>query len=312
LGAFSFFQGNQSYAEKFLWSVVKLAGSRLKTPVGCREDEAAMPFHPPELVYHTRYGHSQLYSAAVHLAIVCGLSFLLTASRTGKVTHDSPFIAALPPSLLHYTPPSAPKTEGTLGLPGGGGNQEALPARAGELAPFSRMPLAPPRLPHNEPIDLPAPPAVFDPNAPSDPRLVTNLGLPWMKLDTNSAGPGEGDTIGNGGRDGMGDDGEGGSGVGDTPGNYANVVSQAMCLYCPEPPYSDEARRAKRQGLVTLRVLIGSDGRTKRVRVVKSLGMGLDESAVQAIRAWRFVPARDAQKQPLAAWVTIETRFQLF
>lgn len=261
----------------------------------------------------TRYSSAQPLSMLFHVAIFAGLLFLFAS---GRARHKFPApnpIQDLERSLLSYSPPPALR-EGmaSLGRHGGGGAEEPLPARMGELAPLSRMPLAPPRLTHNEPIDLPAPPAVFDPNAPSNVRLVTNLGLPWGKKDTDSAGPGDGDTIGNGGRDGMGDDGEGGSGVGDNPGNYANVVSPAACVYCPEPPYSDQARKAKLQGLVTLRVLIGSDGRAKRVQIVKGLGMGLDESALAAIRNWRFAPARDARRQAMASWVTIETRFQLF
>jgi protein TonB len=110
----------------------------------------------------------------------------------------------------------------------------------------------------------------------------------------------------------MGDDDSTGAGIGDTPGNYANVVSQAACLHCPEPPYTDEARKAKLQGNVTLRVLIGADGRAARIQLVKGLGLGLDEQALQAVRTWRFAPARDARSQPVPMWVTIETRFQLF
>jgi len=260
----------------------------------------------------TRYGSAQPLSMAVHLVIFASLLFLF-ASNHARTSSSPNSIQSLGHSLLSYSPPPELR-EGvaSLGLRGGGGANEPLPAKSGELAPLSRMPLAPPRLTHNEPVDLPAPPAVFDPNAPSDVRLVTNLGLPRAKRDTHSAGPGDGDTIGNGGRDGMGDDGEGGSGVGDQSGNYANVVSPAACVYCPEPPYSDEARKAKLQGLMTLRVLIGSDGRAKRIQIVKGLGMGLDESALAAIRNWRFAPARDARRQPIASWATIETRFLLF
>lgn len=275
-----------------------------------------MPLHSPGFAVvntTTRYGHSQTYSAAVHMAVVCGLLFLVTSSQTPTLILKHPWVDTFPERGIRYAaPPELREGEASLGRRGSGGAEEPLPARVGELAPASRMPLAPPRLPHTEQIDLAAPPAVFDPNAPANVPLVTNLGLPWMKVDTDSAGPGKGNTIGNHGRNGMGDDDGEEAGVGNESGNYGNVTSHAMCLYCPEPPYSDEARKAKLQGLVTLRVLIGSDGRAKRIQVVKGLGMGLDESAARAVRAWRFVPARDAQKQPLATWVTIETRFQLF
>jgi len=173
------------------------------------------------------------------------------------------------------------------------------------------MPLAPPRLPHTDHAELPVAPAVFDPNAPAAIPIITGLGLPWMDKDTNSAGAGKGHGIGNHNGNGMGDDNGNGVGAGDTEGNYANVVSQPACLYCPEPPYTDEARKAKLQGSVTLRVLIGADGRALRIQIVKGLGLGLDEQATQAIRAWHFAPARDAHRQPLPIWITIETRFQL-
>ncbi len=61
-----------------------------------------------------------------------------------------------------------------------------------------------------------------------------------------------------------------------------------------------------------MEVLVGADGRAREVRVLKGLGMGLDESAIAAVRAWRFTPAMDGQRRPMATWVTVETRFQLF
>jgi protein TonB len=184
--------------------------------------------------------------------------------------------------------------------------------RKGNLVPPSSIPLAPPRLPRNEHPELPVAPAVLDPNAPAFVPTITNLGLPWMKKDTNSAGAENGHGMGYHAGNGMGDDDGNGAGAGDTEGNYANVVSQPACLYCPEPPYTDEARKAKLQGSVTLRVLIGADGRATRIQLVKGLGMGLDEQAIQAIRAWHFAPAHDAHRQPVTTWVTIESRFQLF
>jgi len=275
-----------------------------------------MTSHPPEFALvsnTTRYGPAQTYSAAIHVAALCAFLFLVAASGTHPLIKGTRIIDRLSDPILRYTPP--PKWTGespSLGRHSAGGENQTELTRKGLFAPASSMPLAPPRLPHADQVPLPVPPAVFDANAPASVPVVTNLGLPQMQRDTNSLGTGKGHGIGDRDGDGMGDEYGDGVGVGNEPGNYANVASRAMCLYCPEPPYSDEARKAKLQGLVTLRVFIGSDGRAKRVQVVKSLGMGLDESAVQSVRTWRFVPARDAQRQPLATWVTIETRFQLF
>lgn len=105
-----------------------------------------------------------------------------------------------------------------------------------------------------------------------------------------------------------------GSGAGDGEGNgpYANVVSPVTCLYCPEPGYTEEARKAKLQGKILLEVLVGPDGTAKRVEIVQGLGMGLDEKAEEIILTWRFSPGRDGAKRPVASWVTIESHFQLF
>jgi protein TonB len=277
-----------------------------------------MPFSVPQfsgfssVETSTRYGSAQTISAITHVAILAGL-FLLLASTGPKV-------ANLPPILLgglshpprFFAPPELRTGAPSFGPAGHGSNTESEPARTGNLAPLSSMPLASPRLTHSEQVDLPVPPAVFDPNAPSTVQVVTGLGLPWAKKDTDSGGKNGGHGIGNDPGDSMGDDDGKGAGAGDDYGNYANVVSQAACLHCPEPPYTDEARKAKLQGNVTLRVLIGTDGRVARIQLVKGLGLGLDEQALQAVRSWRFVPARDARRQPVPTWVTIETRFQLF
>jgi TonB family protein len=83
-------------------------------------------------------------------------------------------------------------------------------------------------------------------------------------------------------------------------------------LYCPDPEYTEEARKEKLQGIVTLEVLVRADGRAGQVKIVKGLGLGLDERAVNAVKAWRFDPARDAARSPIATWVTVETTYRLF
>lgn len=256
---------------------------------------------------------AQSISALSHLAIYCGLLFFMASSQRNPKLWKPGQLEELDHSLLRYAlPPKWSTATPSVGHHGLGGSNEALPARSGLLAPASSMPLAPPRLVHRENVELPEAPAVFDPHAPAEVPQVTDLGLPWMNRDTNSGGPGKGHGIGNRGGDGMGDDDGDGAGVGDDPGNYANAVSLAACVYCPEPPYTEEARRNRRQGSVTLRVLIGADGNARRIRIVKGLGMGLDEQALQAVRKWRFSPARDAHQQAIATWATIETRFQIW
>jgi TonB family protein len=132
-----------------------------------------------------------------------------------------------------------------------------------------------------------------------------------MKDKNGSEGNGE-NGIGDGPGHGMGNGPGDGTGVGNDPGPYGKATSQAACQYCPDPPYSEEARKEKLQGMVTLRVLVGVDGRVKEVQITRRLGLGLDENAVQAVRSWQFIPAKDAARRPVASWITIETLFRLY
>jgi protein TonB len=63
---------------------------------------------------------------------------------------------------------------------------------------------------------------------------------------------------------------------------------------------------------VTLQVLVGSDGRASQIRIVRGIGLGLDERAEQVIRGWKFVPAHDAARRIVPAWITVEAVFRLF
>jgi len=123
--------------------------------------------------------------------------------------------------------------------------------------------------------ELPVPASVFDANASPLPPLIINLGLPWMKEDTNSAGPGKDHGFGAGRNGAMGDDEGPGGGQGDSyQGAYGNGVTLPLCAYCPEPQYTDQAREAELQGRVTLRVLVGTDGRAWQVQIVQGVGLG--------------------------------------
>jgi len=89
-------------------------------------------------------------------------------------------------------------------------------------------------------------------------------------------------------------------------------VTAPRPIYAPEPEYSEEARKAKYQGTVVLWMVVGPDGRCPRdIRVARSLGMDLDEKALQAIRTWRFEPGRKGG-EPVAVQVDVEVSFRLY
>ena len=77
-----------------------------------------------------------------------------------------------------------------------------------------------------------------------------------------------------------------------------------------EPEYTEEARAAKYQGAVLLYAEVGPDGLAHNVQVIRSLGLGLDQKAIDAISQWRFKPAMK-DGVPLTVQATIEVNFRL-
>jgi TonB family protein len=90
----------------------------------------------------------------------------------------------------------------------------------------------------------------------------------------------------------------------------ANGVTPPTLAYKVEPEYAEEARLAKYQGTVVVSVVVAADGTAQDMKVVRGLGLGLDEQALKAIGEWRFTPGtKDGQPVPVVA--TIEVNFRL-
>ena len=79
----------------------------------------------------------------------------------------------------------------------------------------------------------------------------------------------------------------------------------------PDPDYSEEARKAKYQGTVVLWLVVGPDGHPRDMKVTRSLGMGLDQKALEAVRQWKFEPAMMGGK-PVAVQISVEVNFRLY
>jgi TonB family protein len=87
-------------------------------------------------------------------------------------------------------------------------------------------------------------------------------------------------------------------------------VTAPTLLYKEEPEYSEEARKAKFQGTVVLYVEVDPSGKAINPRVIRSLGLGLDEKAIEAVRKWKFKPGYKDGK-PVTVAVTIQVNFRL-
>ena len=125
---------------------------------------------------------------------------------------------------------------------------------------------------------------------------MAQYGDPFAKVGPPSNGPGSGDGI---------DSGSGGG-----PFSIGGGVSAPVPIFNPEPEYSEEARKAKFQGTVMLSCIVDETGHPKDIKVVRSLGMGLDEKAVQSLQKSLFRPALKDGK-PVAVMIQWEVNFRL-
>ena len=270
------------------------------------------PLHLLRLQRSPRAGRAQGVSFLTHAAVIAVLTILALhpGKPTGALPQDAKSIfepLKFPTSL--FARDAGPHPDAGAGS---GGGRVAIPTTAGTPVPVSSIQIVRPSLPPQQESHLPVPPTILEASAAPVLTPVDKIGLPWMNNDTGSPGPGNSNTIGNGPGKTMGDgpiDGPGGESTGRKP---SPGMTLPACLYCPNPGYTDEARESKLQGMMTLLVLVGTDGRANDIRVAKGLGLGLDERARDAVRAWRFTPARDASRRPVATWITIEVVFRLF
>jgi len=141
------------------------------------------------------------------------------------------------------------------------------------------------------------------------------LGDPWGKPGPPSNGPGGGGGIGSGCCGGVGPGkgpgvgpGEGGAGIGIR--GFAGDFTAPVVIFKIEPEFSEDARKAKLQGIVMLSAEVDTNGRVRNVRVLRSLGLGLDDKAIEAVQQWRFRPGyRDGR--PVVQSAIIEVNFHL-
>jgi periplasmic protein TonB len=220
----------------------------------------------------------------------------------------SPYLPDLPPS---------PKKAGGGG---GGGDRTPTPASKGPIPKFSKEQLTPPvAVLQNLNPKMPAPPTLVGPPNLKLPQMQASItfGDPQGILGPASNGPGTGGGIGSGEGTGIGSGSGGGLGPGSGGGTGGGVfsvgggVSEPIPIYKPEPPYSEEARKAKFQGTVVLMIIIDSQGNVTDAHVVRRLGLGLDENAENTVKTWKFKPAM-RNGTPVPVRVMVEVSFRLF
>ena len=88
-------------------------------------------------------------------------------------------------------------------------------------------------------------------------------------------------------------------------------ISNPRCIRCPNPEYTDQARKAHYSGTVVLEVSVTPEGHTDNIVVISSPGLGLDKKSIETVKKWQFEPAKDLDDKPVATRVPIEISFRL-
>ncbi len=249
---------------------------------------------------------SGMVSVLIHVGVVVLALVIFQTPMVQKKLHDlGPIIYV--PSYQPKLPPAAVKAGGG----GGGGQHMPTPVSKGAAPKPALKSFIPPALAVPKP-QLPVVPTI---NAPAPVIQADNYADPLSKLNDLSGGQGsQGLGSGHGGGVGSGNgDGYGpGSGGGTGGGVYrvGGEVSAPVLVSKTEPEYSEEARKAKYSGTVLLSLVVDANGLPRDIKVVRPLGLGLDEKAIEAVQKWRF---RAGMKggHAVATAATIEVSFRL-
>jgi periplasmic protein TonB len=253
-----------------------------------------------------------LTSFLVHVAVI-GLLFLLGTNKAVQqiVKQQVELIA---PDIAPYRP--TPKPEAMHGG-GGGGDRSPTPVSKGKLPKLANKQFVPPMISHVENPKLVMDPTLIMPPDTEVPKVNSpDLGDPLAKSGLASNGFGSGGGMGSGRGGGIGP----GSGPGFGPGSGGGMgggayrigggVSPPSIIYKVEPEYSEEARKAKFQGTVLLFVVVDEKGLPRDIKILRPLGLGLDQKAVEAVEKWKFSPGKKDGK-PVPVQAQIEVNFRL-
>ena len=200
-------------------------------------------------------------------------------------------------------PPLTPEAKQKMG--GGGGQHDNAPVTQG------KMPKIVPAIAvmQKPKLQMDQPTIEAQPDLKMASSNMPNFGMPNSPVVGNSLGNGKGTGVGNGSGRGLGD-GSGGN-YGGGAYQIGGGVSQPIPIYQPEPEFSEEARKAKFQGVVTVSVIVDAQGKPQNVHVSRGVGMGLDEKAIEAVQQYRFKPAKKNGK-PVAVYLNVEVNFEIF
>ena len=267
--------------------------------------------------FYNYKGRGVAGSTVIH---VLALALIITATYLGRKIVDVAKPKATVELIMPDDVPPLPPSKTQSGGGGGGGDRDKLQASEGRLPKQSMQQFTPPMAVVRNPNPKLAmePTIVVPPDIHLQQPNMPELGDPLSHLPSvASNGTGYGGGMGEGHGGGVGP-GEGpgygpghGGGVGGGAFRVGGGVSAPKAIYAPDPEYSEEARKVKHMGTVVLWLVVGPDGKPRDIKVLRTLGLGLDEKAIEAVRNWRFEPAMKDNK-PVAVQINVEVNFHLY
>jgi periplasmic protein TonB len=235
---------------------------------------------------------------------VAALLLLMVQVKTHVLTTPREIVLLEMP----MAPPPAPPKLQAMG--GGGGHPDSAPVSKGNPPKFAVEQLNPPKAPPLQDPKIRIESTVdVDPNLKMAKTDLLNLGMPTSPNVGTSLGSGRGTGLGSGNGSGIGP-GSGGN-MGGGIRRIGGGVAAPIVLFAPEPEFSEEARKAKASGNVLVYLQVDTNGRPMHVRVLRGIGLGLDEKAVDAVSHYKFKPAME-NGHPVAVEMQVEVNFQIF
>jgi periplasmic protein TonB len=272
----------------------------------------AAPVEVKEIWSRNEFRNSRWLSLLVHAAILAlliiptALTTPLPSTETLVMIYNKtiPLILDLPRELTSHGG-------------GGGGRKTPTPPSQGVPPPGADKQIVPPMVEaKNLAPDLVVESTIVVPELSMLQALNLQIGDPNGVIGPPSAGPGTGGGIGTGTGTGIGPGrgaglgpGEGG-GIGGGAYAVGGGVSEPRILSQVQPEYSDDARKARMQGTVELLIIVRADGTVQFDSVRKSLGYGLDQKAIEAVKQWKFMPGRK-DGRPVPVYVSVLVNFSL-
>jgi TonB family protein len=299
-----------------------LSRNRYQTSPRAARPHARASGRAPEIwgQYNNYRANGVVVSAVVHIALI---GLLVSGAFFGhqivQAVAPREIVTLIAPSPDTYIMQTAKKV---VSGGGGGGDHDKLPAPKGRLPKVALQQITPPAIVmrNEKPRLAVEPTVVVPPQVHLAENKMLNLGTSAAVVmpsapPSNGTGSGGGIGAGSGGGVGVGHGpgvGAGsGGGIGGGVYKVGGGISAPEAITSPDPDYTEEARKAKKQGTCVLWLIVDSAGQPRDIKVVRGLGLGLDAKALEAVRQWRFHPALKDGK-PVDVQISVEVEFHLY